>query len=114
MIYVAVWKKVDKGRAGIRWDSAGEKLWKDTRGNQRDMMSDEKFGRYKTEAEGILEMRERLAPRNNVNLEKHLELYAGLNERIRMKTDLYGPLDFGDLDLPERNIGTPVAGRRRK
>ena len=29
----AVWEKVTKGRAGIRWDSVVEKVWKDIRGN---------------------------------------------------------------------------------
>ena len=30
----AVWERVTKGRAGIRWDSVGEKVWEDIGGNQ--------------------------------------------------------------------------------
>ena len=32
-----VWEKVTKGRAGIRWDSVVEKVWKDIGGNQEDI-----------------------------------------------------------------------------
>ena len=35
----AVWQKVTKGRAGIRWDSVVEKVWKDKGGNQQEVMS---------------------------------------------------------------------------
>ena len=34
----AVWEKVTKGRAGIRWDSVVEKVWKDIRGNQEEIL----------------------------------------------------------------------------
>ena len=34
----AVWEKVSKGRAGIRWDSVVEKVWKDMGGNQEEIM----------------------------------------------------------------------------
>ena len=44
----AVWEKVTKGRAEIRWDSVVEKAWKDVGGNQEEMLSTEKFGGYKT------------------------------------------------------------------
>ena len=57
-------EKVTKGRAGIRWDSIPEKVWKDTGGNQEEMMRAEKCGRYKTEVEENIEKRERLALRN--------------------------------------------------
>ena len=40
----AVWNKVTKGRAGIRWDSVVEKVWKNIGGNQEEMLSIEKFG----------------------------------------------------------------------
>ena len=36
---MAVWEKVAKGRAGLRWDSEAEKVWKDIGGNQQDMLS---------------------------------------------------------------------------
>ena len=45
----AVWEKVAKGRAGIRWDSVVEKVWKDIGGNQEEILSIEKFGGYKAE-----------------------------------------------------------------
>ena len=47
-----------------------------------------------------------------VEEEKHLEIYGGLSEDVRMKTYLHGPMDYakrlklrfrvGDLDLPGR------------
>ena len=39
----AVWEKITKGRAGIRWDSVVEKVWKDVGGNQEEILSIEKF-----------------------------------------------------------------------
>ena len=45
-----VWEKVTKGLAGIRWKSVVDKVWKDVGGHQ-EMMSVEKFGGYRTEAE---------------------------------------------------------------
>ena len=75
-------------------------------------MSAGKFGKYKAEVEERIGRRERLALRNKVESEKHLEIYGRLREGIGMKTYLHGPMDFaktlklrfrvGDLDLPER------------
>ena len=31
----AVWEKITKGRAGIRWDNVVEKIWKDLGGNKK-------------------------------------------------------------------------------
>ena len=45
----AVWEKITKGRAGIRWISVVEKIWKDLGGDQEEVLSLEKFGGYKTE-----------------------------------------------------------------
>ena len=47
----AVWQKVTKGRAGIRWDSVVEKVWKDIGGNQEEILqlSIDNFGGYETE-----------------------------------------------------------------
>ena len=41
----------------------------------------EKFGGYKTNVKGRREERERLALRNKVKEEKHLEIYGGLSAR---------------------------------
>ena len=49
----AVWEKITKGRAGIRWDSVVEKVWKDIGGNKEDIPSIEKFAGYKTEVKEI-------------------------------------------------------------
>ena len=125
-----VWDKVTKGRAGIRWDSVVEKVWKDIGGNQEEVLSIEKFAGYKTEVCGYktevkenIEIRERLALRSRVKEEEHLEIYGGLREEMGMKTYLHGPMDYaktlklrfrvGDLDLPERR-GMPVVGKRRR
>ena len=72
IVDTAVWGKVTKWRAGIRWDSVVEKVWKGTGGNKEEVMSVEKFGRYKAEAEERIERRERLALRDNVKPDKHL------------------------------------------
>ena len=46
----AVWEKITKGRAGIRWDNVVEKIWKDVEGDQEELLlSVEKFGGYNTE-----------------------------------------------------------------
>ena len=67
----AVWEKVTEGRAGIRWDSVFGKVWKDIGGNQEEILSIEKFAGYKTEVKESIEIRERLAPKNNVKEEEH-------------------------------------------
>ena len=45
----AVWEKITKGRSAIRWDNVVEKIWKDLGGNQEEVLSEDKFGGYKTE-----------------------------------------------------------------
>ena len=65
----AVWKKVTKGRAGIRWDSVVEKVWKVIPGNQEEILSIEKFAGYKTEVKERIETRERLTLRSKVKEE---------------------------------------------
>ena len=45
----AVWEKITQGRAGIRWDSVVEKIWKELGGDYEEVLSIEKFGGYKTE-----------------------------------------------------------------
>ena len=42
----AVWEKIPKGRAGIRWDNVVEKIWDDLGGDQEEVLlpSTEKFG----------------------------------------------------------------------
>ena len=47
----ALWEKITKGRAGTRWDNVVEKIWKDLGGDQEEVLSTEKFGGYKIEAE---------------------------------------------------------------
>ena len=53
----------------------------------------EKFGGYKTEVKEIIEVRKRLALRNKVKEEKHLDIHGELREDIGMKTYLHGPMD---------------------
>ena len=45
----AVREKTTKGRAGMRWDNVVDKIWKDLGGDQEEILSTEKFGRYKIE-----------------------------------------------------------------
>ena len=74
----AVWEKVVERRAGLRWDSVAEKVWKDIGGNQEEMMPPDKFGRYTAGVEERID-RGRLSLRNKVKSEKHSEIYGGSN-----------------------------------
>ena len=65
--------EITKGQAGVRWDNVVEKIWKDFGGEQE---------------------RVRLALRNKVKEEKHLEIYGGLREDIVIKTYLRRPMDY--------------------
>ena len=76
----AVLEKTAKGRAGIRWDNAVEKTWKNLGGGQEEVLSIEKFGGYKTEVKEGIEERERPALRNKVK-EKHLRDIRGVDGR---------------------------------
>ena len=67
-----VWEKVAKGRAGIRWDNAGDKVWKEIGGNQEEILSINKFGGCKAEVKERIETRERPALRNKVKEKEHL------------------------------------------
>ena len=108
----AVWEKVTKGRAVVIWGRVVEKVWKDIGGNQEEILSIDKFAGYKTEAKEKIEMRERLALRNKVKEEEHLQIYGRSREEIGMKTCFHSQLDYaktlklrfrvGDLDQPER------------
>ena len=114
-------EKVAKGRAGTRWDSAVEKVWKEIGGNQQERPSTDKFGGYKTEVKEKIEMRERLSLRTKVKEEEHLEIYGRLREEIGMKTCFHGQLDYAktlklrlrvwDLDLPGRRKRYTEIGR---
>ena len=70
----AVWEKIRKGRAEIRWDNVVEKIWKDLGRDQEEVLSIEKFGGYKTEVKGRIEEREALALREKVKEKKHLDI----------------------------------------
>ena len=119
----AVWEKITKGRAGIRWDNVAEKQWKDIEGDQEEVLSTEKFGGYKRAVIEKIEERERQALSNEVKEEKRLEIYRRLREDIGMKTHLHGPMDYakklklrfrvGDLDLQEKKKDIPGVARRR-
>ena len=71
-----------------------------------------KFGADKREVKDRTNRRERLALRNKVKEEEHLEIFVGSREEVAMNMYLHGPMDYaktlklrlrvGDLDLPER------------
>ena len=44
----AVWEKLKKGPAGIRWDSVDKKVWNNIGGNREEILSREKFAGFKT------------------------------------------------------------------
>ena len=112
MVDRAVWEKITKGRAGIRWDNVFEKTRKDIPGDRAEVLSTEKFGGYKTEVKRRTEEGDSQALRNKVKEKNHLEIHEELREDIGMKTYLHEPMDYakklklrfrvGDLDLPER------------
>ena len=79
----AVWEKVTKGRAGMRWDGVVEGVWKDIGGNQEEIPSIEKFAGYKTEVKERIEIRDRLALRNKVKEAEHLRDLRGVKRRNR-------------------------------
>ena len=118
----AVWEKVSKGRAGRRWDSVVEEVWKDVGASKEKTLSIETFAGYNLEVKSIIEIRETLALRNKAKEKEYLRDLRGFREEIRMKTYLHGAMDYvktmklrirvGDLDLPERR-GIPVVGRRK-
>ena len=60
----------ERARAGVRWDDVVEKVWKDIGRKQEDLMSAEKFGRYKADVEEIIERREKLVLIYNMKSEK--------------------------------------------
>ena len=110
----AVWEKIRKGRAGIGWDDVVDKIWKAFKGRPRRGTVYEEFDGYAiTQVKERIEERERLALRNKVKEEKHLEKYGGVEGRYwGMKTYLHGPMDHakkmklrfrvGNLNLLER------------
>ena len=63
---------------------------------------------------GKAEIRERLALRNKVKEEKHLEIYGGLRETIGMKTCLHGPMDYAKTLKLQFRLGGPDLPERRK
>ena len=78
----AICEKITRGRAGIRWDSVVEKIWKNSGGDQDEVRSNEKFGGYKTEVKARIDERERLALRNKVKEEKKFKIHGELREDI--------------------------------
>ena len=111
----AVWEKITKGRAGIRWDSVVEKTWKALGRDQEEVLSTEKYGGYKTEeVKERLEERGRLALRNMVKEENHSEIYGGLREDIGMKTYLHGRMDYAKSLKLRFRVGDPGLPERRK
>ena len=72
----AVRDRVTKWRAGLRWGSVVEKVWKNIGGNQEEILSIVRFAGYKTEAGEMIEIREKLALRNKLKGEEHFEIYG--------------------------------------
>ena len=113
----AVWEKITRGRAGIRWDNAVEKIWKDVGGDQEEELSTETFGGRVQDRTEITKRRKGKANANKYGERgDHLEIYEGLREDIGMETYLHGGKDYakkltlrfrvGNLELPERWIYT--------
>ena len=98
------------------------------RGDQGEVMSAGRLGKYKAEVKERIERRERLALRNKAeSKKKHLEIYRGLREGIGIKSYLHSPMDFaktlklrfrvGDLELARKKKevpGIPVRSREEE
>ena len=80
-----VWKEKTKGKAGIRKDKVVENVWKEIGGNQKEIMSKDDSGEYKTKVSDMIELREKKTLERKVDGE-HLKIYGGLkgdrNENI--------------------------------
>ena len=71
--------------------------------------------RCKTKVKERTERRERLALRNEVQSEKHSEMYGGSSEGTGMKTYLHGLMDFAKtLKLRLRVCRGPGPARKKK
>ena len=112
----AVWEKVTKGRAGMRWDSVVEKVWKDILivGNQEDILSIEKFAGYKTEVKERVEIREKLALRNKVKEEEHLRDLRGVKRRNRNENVFARPNGLRENAETAISCRGPGATRKKK
>ena len=69
----AVWEKITKGQAGVRWDNVVEKIGKELGGDKEEVLSIEKFGGYKTDAIKKNRKKGKASAENKVKEEKHLE-----------------------------------------
>ena len=131
----AVWEKVTKGRAGVRWDNVVDTVWKEVPGRRkprRHTVHWEDWG-FKTEVKERIEMSESLALKRRWKGE-HLEIYTRLRQQIVIKIYSHRPMDHaktlnlqyrvGDLDQKDANsrgeedaqicfCGKPKASRTR-
>ena len=72
----AVWEKVTKERAGIRWDSVVEKVWKDTGGKPRRADVRRKVWEVQGRSTRHDKKKGKASAKNKVESEKHLEIYG--------------------------------------
>ena len=93
----AVWEKITKRRAGIRWDNVVEKVCKDLGGDQEEVLSIENFDRYNTEVTEKMSEMGILDLRNEVKTEKHFEIYGELREDNGMNTYLHGQMGYAKM-----------------
>ena len=110
----AEWEKITKERAGIRWGNVVEKIWKETVGDQQEVLSIEKFGGYKTEVKERLEGRGRLALRNKVKEEKRFEIYGRLREDVGVKTYVHGQMNYAKKLKLRFRVGDLILRTRKK
>ena len=76
---MAAWEKVIKGRAGTRWDSVVEKVWKDLGGNQEEILSIEEFGGFKTK------VNERIETQSKASAKKQAEKGGTPTRRVERR-----------------------------
>ena len=105
----AVWEKITKGQAGITWDNAIEKMWKESGRDQEEVQSMEKFGGYKKEEKRgtgkccTKNKGERGEARRNTRGVEGRHLNQNISARPNgLREKLILRFRVGDLNLPER------------
>ena len=121
----ALWEKATKGRAGTRWDSVVEKVWKDIGGNQEQILTTEKFAGCKTEVKrGDRNKGKASAKKQGERGRTLIDTRGGHEKRQERNrictaqwTDYAKTLQLrfrvGDLDLPERRRYTSSREKHR-
>ena len=102
-------------RAVIRWKNVAQKIWKDTGGNQEDILPlIEDFKGYKTEVKERIERRQILALRNKVQDDEHLRDIRVINRRDKSENVFARPNGLRENDEITISGTGPGPARKKK